>query len=184
MNTPIAQKLVKIADDIASKGDATLTRLTVLKKWLDQPGRMPAFALWMAYRAIAREGKSKGKAAELFRDALALLDTLDKPNALNSDEKNALWSLHARLRSFQNVHRKVHWGTVRTIDNWNLFLVESALEIILRPNSAPADGYKLAANYCQHYDPKYANGLNGPSRKRILEIAEWLDRQPPTTIPS
>jgi hypothetical protein len=58
MHTPVAQKLLKIADDIASKGDAALTRLTVLKKWFDQPGRLPAFALWMAYRAIAR-GKLK-----------------------------------------------------------------------------------------------------------------------------
>ena len=53
-------------------------------------------------------------------------------------------------------------------------LVEKAMEITLARDSSPAAGYKLAADYCQNYDPKYGNTLNGPSRTKILEIVRWM----------
>jgi hypothetical protein len=41
---------------------------------------------------------------------------------------------------------------VRIIHNWDLMLVEQALAICLWYADSPALGYKLAADYCQHYD--------------------------------
>ena len=35
-------------------------------------------------------------------------------------------------------------------------------------------GTKLAADYCQNYNPPYGNGLNGPSRRKIMEIVRFL----------
>ncbi|MBE0542391.1 MAG: hypothetical protein IH623_13480 [Verrucomicrobia bacterium] len=53
-------------------------------------------------------------------------------------------------------------------------LVEHALAIYRRHTNSPADSYKLAADYCQHCDPPYGNGLNGPSRTKIEEIIRFM----------
>jgi hypothetical protein len=71
--TDIPEKLLKIAADIAERGNANLTRLTVLKKWFGHPGRLPPFAIWVASRAISGKGKTGVEATELFRQARALL---------------------------------------------------------------------------------------------------------------
>jgi hypothetical protein len=80
MRTSVPEKLLKIVDEIDSHGDASLTKLTVLKKWFEHPGRLSAFALWVAARAVSRKGKTGGAAAELFRQARALLAGLNKYN--------------------------------------------------------------------------------------------------------
>ena len=66
------------SDDIAACGNAKLARLTVLKKWFDQRGRLPSFAIWVASRASSGKAKTGGEAAELFRQARALLARLAK----------------------------------------------------------------------------------------------------------
>ena len=48
MRTNIPEKLLKIADAIAEQGNVPLTRLTVLKEWFERPGRLLAFAVWVA----------------------------------------------------------------------------------------------------------------------------------------
>jgi len=45
--------------------------------------------------------------------------------------------------------------------------------LIWHPNS-PAHGYKLAADYCQNYDPSYGTSLNGPSRTKLLEMVRFM----------
>ena len=118
MRTNIPEKLLKIADDIAARGDANLSRLTVLKKWFDQPGRLPPFAIWVASRAISGKGKTGVEAAELFRQARALLARV-KPYAPKVDRKLAK-VLHDRLQTFQNEYQHQQWGQVRIIHNWDL----------------------------------------------------------------
>lgn len=39
MRTKVPEKLIKIIDDIDTQGNASLTRLTVLKKWFEASGR-------------------------------------------------------------------------------------------------------------------------------------------------
>lgn len=79
-----------------------------------------------------------------------------------------------RLRDFQNEYQKQRWEQVRIVHNWNLMLVEHALAIYLWHTNSPADGYKLAAHYCQNYDAQYGSGLNGPSRTKIEEIVRFM----------
>jgi hypothetical protein len=83
-------------------------------------------------------------------------------------------ALHDRLWDFQNEYQKQRWGAVRIVHNWNLMLVEHALAIHLGHKNSPADGYKLAADYCQNFDPRYGNGLNGPSRTKIEEMVRFM----------
>ena len=172
MRTNIPEKLLKIVDDIHERGDVNLTRLTVLKKWFGRPQRLSKFALWVASRAVSRKGKTNTATAELFRDARALLADLNSP-APKAD-REVVRRLHARLRDFQNEYDRQRWGPVRIIHNWNLMLIEQALEIWLRYSDRPEVGYKLAADYCQNYDPRYGNGLNGPSRTKIEEIVRFM----------
>ena len=172
MRTNIPEKLLKIADEISEHGNVNLTRLVALKKWFEKPERLAAFAVWIAARATSRKGKTGGAAAELFREAKALLAGADKPRPQLDRQKAQ--ALHDRLRDFQNEYQKQRWGEVRIVHNWNLMLVEHALATYLWHANSPADGYKLAADYCQNYDPRHGNGLNGPSRTQIEEIVRFM----------
>ena len=73
MCTQVPEKLLAIVDEIDAHGSANLTRLTVLKKWFEHPGRLPAFGLWIAKRATGRKGKAASGA--LMDEARALLGT-------------------------------------------------------------------------------------------------------------
>jgi hypothetical protein len=46
-----SEKIRRIVHDIDLRGNAPLTRLTVLKKWLEAPNRLPALGLWIASQA-------------------------------------------------------------------------------------------------------------------------------------
>ena len=170
--TDVREKLLKIVADIAERGNANLTRLTVLKKWFGHTGRLPPFAIWVASRAISGKGKTRVEAIELFRQARALLAKVN-PYAPKVNRKSAK-ALHDRLQTFQNEYENQQWGPVRIIHNWDLLLVEQALAICLWHSDSPAHGYKLAADYCQHYDSRHGNGLNGPSRTKIEEMARFV----------
>jgi hypothetical protein len=172
MRTTVPEKLLKIVDDIDANGDANLTRLTVLKKWFEMPGRLKPFALWVAARASSRKGKTEGDAATLFGEARALLADLDRVHP--QIDMRAARALHDRLRAFQNEYRNDRWGAVRIVRNWQLLLVENGLAIALDSQPSASAGYKLAADYCQNYDPKYGNSLNGPSSTKILELVRWM----------
>jgi hypothetical protein len=189
MRTSVPEKLRALAEEIDERGQAALTRLTVLKKWFERPGRLPAFAVFIAARATSRKGKAPGEAATLFRESRALLARHDRVRPVLDREKAR--SLHERLVAFQNEYRDGAWGRIRVIHNWNLMLIEHALDIYLARDPAPAAGYKLAADYCQNYDASYGNSLNGPSSMKILEIVRWMftleaieDLREPETTPA
>ena len=172
MRTKIPEKLLKIVDDIDVQGQANLTRLTVLKKWSERPGRLTAFALWVAERAMVRKGKTGGAAAGLFKEARALLDGLDKFRP--ALDREAAKILHDRLREFQNEHQRQKWVSVRVVHNWNLLLVEEALAICIWYANSPVHGYTLASDYFRNYDPRYGTSLNGPSRTKLLEMVRFM----------
>jgi hypothetical protein len=172
MRTNVPEQLLKIIDDIDAHGQANLTRLTVLKKWFARPKRLSAFAIWVAARAVSRKGKTSGTAATLFLEARTLLSGLDEITPkLN---RQAAQRLYDRLRDFQNECKSQQWGPVRIVRNWNLLLVEEALSVYLWHGQSPSHGYKLTADYCRHYDPRYGESLNGPSRTKIAEIVRFM----------
>ena len=172
MRTTIPEKLLKVAAQIEEHGSASLTRLTVLKKWFEQPYRLSSFAIFVAKRSCARRGKTTGEAAALFREARTLLagTAVYRPQV----RRERAEKLHDRLRAFQNEFKRHQWGSVRVIKNRNLFLVEQGVGIYLWHSDSPHDGYRIAASYCEHYDPRYGNGLNGPSCTKIYEIIRFM----------
>jgi hypothetical protein len=65
-------------------------------------------------------------------------------------------------------------GPARIIHNRDSMLVEQALAVYLWHPDSPAHGYKLAEDYCQHYDSHCGNGVNVPSRTKIEEIVRFM----------
>lgn len=172
VRTTIPEKLLKVAAQIEEHGSASLTRMTVLKKWFEQSYRLSSFAIFVAKRSCARKGKTTGEAAKLFREARILLAgaAVYRPRVPRQPAER----LHDRLRAFQNRYERQQWGSVRVIKNRNLFLIEQGVGIYLWHANSPHDGYRIAASYCEHYDPRYGNGLNGPSCTKIYEIIRFM----------
>lgn len=175
MRTAVPEKILKIIDDIDAHGNARLTRLTVLKKWFERSGRLPAFGLWIARRAAGRKGKTDGTAGALLDEARVLLGTAATRESLfqRIDPKPAE-SLHARARDCQNTFENQQWGPVRIIPCWPLLLVEEGLALHLGEAKWPAEGCKLAADWAQNYDSRYGNGLNGPSVGKLHELVRFM----------
>ncbi len=173
MRTHVPEKLLKIIDDIEQTGSASPARLTVLKKWFEHPGRLIAFALWVASRAVSRKGKSTGETAALFAAAKSWLASVDLSRTPPFDPGDAE-TLRLQLRNFQNDHVRGSWGPVRQIKNWNLMLIEKCLSICLHPQPMATEGYRLAVDYCEHYDPRYGTSLNGPSATKLHEIVRFM----------
>ena len=175
MRTAIPEKILSIMDDIDTHGNVPLTRLTVLKKWFESPRRLPAFGLWIARRAAGRKGKTKDEAGALLDEARALLGSAATRESLYQQiDRVAAKSLHDRAQDFQNEFQNQQWGPVRIIHCWPLLLVEKGLALHLGQAAAPGDGYKLAADWAQHYDSASGNGLNGPSRGKLQELVRFM----------
>lgn len=175
MRTQVPEKLLAIVAEIEAHGTANLTRLTVMKKWFEGQGRLPAFGLWVAQRAASRKGKTKAAAGALLDEARALLGTTStREDFLRPLDKVAAQQMHDRARDYHHEYEDHRWGPVRIIHCWQLLLVEKGLALYLARDRSPSAGYKLAADFCQHYDPKYGNTLNGPSRNKIMEIVRFM----------
>src|SRR6516164_5767675 len=147
--TTISDKLREVAAEIEQRGSARLTRLTVLKKWFEVPSHLSSFAIFIADQASRR--KTTKEASELICKARVLVAGVDvfAPKIARA----AATSLYASLQAFQNEQRNVPWGAVRIIRDHNLFLIECGLGIYLRHGDVPTEGYRLAASYCENYDP-------------------------------
>jgi hypothetical protein len=167
----ISEKLQDIVTDIKERGHANLTRLTVLKKWFEAPGRIMSFGTFIAIEASRQTRKTTKGAEQLLCEAREILADADifAPKIPNGRAKR----LHARLEAFQSERLEMRWASVRIIRNQNLFFVESGLGLYLWHRNSPSRAYRLAASYCRHYNPRYGEGLNGPSVKRIQEIADF-----------
>lgn len=174
MPNSVTDQLAAIIVQIDERGSADQLRLTVLKKWFVRPGRLAAFALWVAARATANGRATSAPAAELFGEAQALLQDGEARGRI---DLFAAEGLHRRLAAFQSTYQRAKWGAVRIIANANLLLIEDALALYLWHSDSPPLGYKLAAAYCVHYDPHYGTGLNGPSRARLEELIDFIKRR-------
>jgi hypothetical protein len=123
MPTSIAEKLTAVIAQIAAQGNAELLRLTVRKKWFERPGRIPAFALWVASRAVER-GRDSGEdlVSELFREAQALLEHRGPRGRLDGDVAERLYQ---RLRSFQSTYQRGKWEPLRIVKDANFLWIEA-----------------------------------------------------------
>ena len=172
MPSSIQDKFASIIAEIDRTGHADVLRLTVLKKWFEQPRRRRAFGLWVAERAAARGDAATGEAGELFALARAVL--LELPPAGTRPGWTETERLYRRLRAFQDDFTRQQWGPVRIIRNHDLLLMEEGLALYLGLRTAPTDAYRLAVEDCAHYDGRYGRDLNGPSRDKLLALVGFV----------
>ncbi len=172
MNKSTPEKLAKIVKQIEEAGSATLTKLTVLKKWFEKPSRISSFAIFIAIKAYANRNKEINDSIELYKAANELLKNVDlfKPDISNIEAEK----LYIHLKKFQSEYKGSSWEDIRVINDMNLFLIEEGLRIYLW-SLTPSSAYRLAANYCEHYDSRYGNALSGPSYKKIKEIIDFVN---------
>ena len=172
MRTNIPEKVVSILRHIDQFGSQEPTRLTVLKKWFQVPSRAKSFGIFVANRASGRSGKVKSDEKELFRLSRKLLNGADvvKPSV----DKRKARGLHRKLHDFQKEQKRTRWAMIRIIKNWNLFLIEEGLQIYLNSTYDVGAAYKLASDYCRHYDPRYGDTLNLGSRHKLKEIIRFM----------
>ena len=172
MRTNIPEKIVSILQDVDRLGSQDPSRLTVLKKWFQMPSRLKSIAIFVAKRASSRSSKVKSDEKELFRLSRELLNGVDliKPSV----DKRKARELCRKLHDFQKDHRSTRWAVIRIIKNWNLFLIEEGLQIYLNSTYDVGAAYKLASDYCRHYDPRYGDTLNLGSRHKLKEIIRFM----------
>ncbi|WP_157817873.1 hypothetical protein [Candidatus Thiodictyon syntrophicum] len=172
MPPSLQAQLASIIAEIDRTGHANMMRLTVLKKWFKDLGRVRAFGLWVAERAAVRRDITDGEAGDLFALARAVL--LEHPPAGATPDFIETERLYRRLCAFQNdvVHQRC--GPVRIIRNHDLLLVEDGLALYLDVRTAPTDAYRLAVEDCAHYDGRYGRDLNGPSRDKLLALVGFV----------
>lgn len=175
MRTTVPEKIIEIIDDIETRGNVPLTRLTVLKGWLKYPGRLPALGLWIARRSAGRKGKTIGEYGALLREASALLGPAPTGDRLFGEiNRPAAEAFHARARDSQNEYQDGERERVRDIRCRQLFLVEEGLAVYLWHADSPDHGYQLAADWAQNHDRRHGNGLNGPSRGKLEELVRFM----------
>ena len=170
MRTNIPEKLLKIVEEIDEHGNASLTRLTVLKKWLERPERLSAFAIWGRGARGFSQRQDYGAGRRIF-----------------PGRRGRCWQVwtkfgrdwtgrrHRRCMTACGIFKRISKPTVGS----------RAHRPQLEPHAGGAGsvnlpwhldssthGYKLAADYCQHYDPRYGNGLNGSSRRRLRKSSD------------
>lgn len=171
MATTIHDKLAAIIAEIERAGSAETQRLTVLKKWFETGDRLQAFARWMLERIRTDQAASSSEAAALIDQAGAILDAA---RSNGNPDWVVMRALLNRCRDFQSEIRHVRSYPVRMIRDHSVLLLEMALEIVLGQADRPADGYQLAARYCEHYAGSYGTSLNGPAKARVQAIADFV----------
>jgi hypothetical protein len=172
----ISEKIGRIVQDIDSRGNASLTRLTVLKKWLEPAGRLPALGGWIARRAaFDHEGKEPDEKALLAMARAFFGELPADANSWSAGDRRSAESLHQKARDYKREFRNQQWGPVRVVHSWPLLLIEGGLALALDHDPHPADGYKLASDWAQNFDGRYGNGFNGPSREKLVELAKWTE---------
>ena len=160
------RKLAQIARELSEGANYSITRLTTLKSLCEDPEVAAQFAVYLASHASQRANEisspphlSNGEWKmhnELVERAVERLGSyVERPS---DSKREALRELLHELEGVNNEYKPVPYGTVRTIRNRYVLIVEDAVQCVLSPYSAPSWAYHLARDYTERYDPPYGTG--------------------------
>lgn len=175
--------LAQIAADLRKGRGFNITRLTILKSLCADPQAAAKFALYISKLTqqnleAGRPGRGTPKRCQQYKGLIAdcvraMGSLLRRPT---EKAKKRLWDLHAQARQAQSKVEHQRWADVRIIECWELLIVETAMECVLRLSASAVLGYQLARQYAERYDPRYASGLVPKSAPLVEEIAEFWGR--------
>jgi hypothetical protein len=180
------RKLAQVAADLRHGQWFPVTRLTSLKQLCREPEAVIGFVTYLARKTLAHVEKGKGRAERLaaetarthrrlMADALAAMQ--DWLQAETEECRRRLRDLLWEMRSQQNEHERIKWGSVRIIHDADLLLFEYAVESLLAsPQAAAIWAYQTARHYAERYDSRHPSGLVPASAPLVQDIVDfWAD---------
>ena len=174
---PTAKKLRTLAQIVVSLqagGHFPVTRLTTLKGLCEDPEAAAKFALHLAKLAQGKAKPTKPEFERLIKDGVRAMTRHLRNPTEQSEER--LWELFSAAKQAQNKFEHQRWADVRIVECWDLLIVETAMECMLRPYASSVLGYELARKYAEKYDSRYGSGLIPKSAPMMAEIVEFWGR--------
>ncbi|MEM8528897.1 MAG: hypothetical protein AAGG68_29955 [Bacteroidota bacterium] len=182
---PIAkarQKIKKLRKDLTTLENAgrfdcfSITKLRTISSLCKDEEDLCHFAFFIANKvadSIFTKIEEKAKIKEAVEEAIHLMSLyLENPT---KDIENAINSHHSVMQKYQNKTRNATWGTqVRTINNWDFYLIEACLNCFLWKHR-PEEGYRLAKDYCEKYNPSRGTGLIPESIPFLTDVVEFWE---------
>jgi hypothetical protein len=181
---PLAAKvrqLARLAQALRQGQAFSITRLTTLKRLCADPDAAARFAHHLAERTHERMLQRAPPAhlpperwEHFKRQVAAGVESLSchmrQPTLETLSALQEAWSA---LTAAQNHYEQHAWGPVRCIECREALLVEQAIACVLVPQQSAVEGYRLARDYAQRYDPRYGSGLIPDSAPYVEEIAAF-----------
>lgn len=172
--TPTAKKLQSLAQIAAALGGGDhfkITRLTAVKAFCADPEAAAKFAVHIAKLVRAKAKPAKPEYERLIADGVkALAGHMRKPT---NRTRERLRDMLAEAKQAQDKFEHQQWANVRIVECWDLLIVETAMECVLRPYASSVIGYQLARKYAEKFDSRFGPGLNPASAPMVEEIAEF-----------
>ncbi len=176
------RKLAQIVAELRQGRDFSITRLTSMKSLCQDPAIAAHFVTFLARKTLERVARGQGRSRhgpaeqarahrQLMSDALAAMERwLNTPTMA---VRQHLEQLLSRMQATQNEYRRIHWGAVRIIHDWDLFLVETAVRCLVYRREAAHWAYQEARDYAERYDSRYPNGLIPKSAPLLQDIVDF-----------
>ena len=158
----------------------SITRLTVIKYLCKDSLAMCGYAL-----EIAKKTKTRIEYKENEKDikktvnlSLKIMNSIMKQSKeqnsleINADDEKQIQRLLSAFCSYQNDRKRVHWSDVRLIKNWQILIIEDALNCF-EYSEEPRKGYELTRIYTEKYDPSFGTGLIPKSKELLLDVTRY-----------
>jgi hypothetical protein len=201
------RKLASLPEEIRqSRWAVSITRLTVLKSLCQPHERANRFVAHLARKTFEHMDQAKERSAhpatptelshrEMMEDALdGMEEWQQKPT---EKLRRSLSELLGRMRTEQNEHRNIPFGSLRLITDGKLLLCEYALSCLLaHEREVGTWAYQTARHYAERYDSSQGTGLISASIPLVQDIIDFwtteydltpeslappkADRSPPT----
>ena len=177
-----ARKLAQMAAELRQGQDFPVTRLTGIKNLCQEPAVAARFVTFLARITLERVEQGKGRTRQrpdaqadrhwqLITEAVVALEQwLASPS---ESLRQRLWELLGQMRQEQNEYENIPFGAVRLVRDWDLLLIEYAVQCLLRPDESPYWAYQMARHYAERSSSRYAHGLIPDSAPLVQDIADY-----------
>jgi hypothetical protein len=177
-----ARRLAQMAAELRQGQDLPVTRLTSVKNLCQEPAVAARFVTYLARTTLERVEQGKGRTRQrpdakadrhrqLITEAVVALEQwLDSPS---ESLRQRLWELLGQVRQEQNEYENIPFGAVRLVRDWDLLLIEYAVQCLLRPDESPYWAYQTARHYAERSSSRYAHGLIPDSAPLVQDIADY-----------
>jgi hypothetical protein len=157
-----------------------IIRLTVVKYLCRDKLAMCSYALELAKKTKPRI-RYKDNEQDIKRTinlSLKLMNSIVKQSeeqrnlVIHEDNKKQIRDLLSNFWNYQNERKKVHWSSVRIIENWQILIFEDALNCF-KYFDDPKKGYELTRSYTEKYNPSFGTGLIPDSKELLFDVTEY-----------